>query len=149
MRNVLDKNFRENHCSHFVFNKVFPKIAPFIRSHKWCQNMTHMLWMLDKQIYRYACECTWRPISLAPTRTHVHARTHKQIYNTDCFPRKQWLCESSSVLSCTCSDHTSSPFQHAVDYLNEFCLSLSLLEPRTFWKSKFNCAVAYAWVAAQ
>ena len=31
MRNVLDTNCRENQNTDFMFSKVFPKIAPFMR----------------------------------------------------------------------------------------------------------------------
>jgi hypothetical protein len=31
MRNVSDKRFRENQITHFVSNKGFPKIVPFMR----------------------------------------------------------------------------------------------------------------------
>jgi len=31
MRNVSDKSCRENQNTHFVFNNIFPKIAPFMR----------------------------------------------------------------------------------------------------------------------
>ena len=31
MRSVLDKSRRENQNMHFMFNKFFPKIVPFMR----------------------------------------------------------------------------------------------------------------------
>jgi len=31
MRNVSDKSCRENQNTHFTFNKLFPKIVPFMR----------------------------------------------------------------------------------------------------------------------
>jgi hypothetical protein len=31
MRNVLGKRCRENQNKHFMFNKYFPKIVPFMR----------------------------------------------------------------------------------------------------------------------
>jgi hypothetical protein len=30
-KNVSDKNCRENQNTHFMFNKGFPKIVPFVR----------------------------------------------------------------------------------------------------------------------
>jgi hypothetical protein len=34
MRNVLDKNCRENEHTAFMFNNFFPKIAPFMTKSK-------------------------------------------------------------------------------------------------------------------
>jgi len=31
MRNVLDRSCRENHNTHFMFNSLLPKIAPFMK----------------------------------------------------------------------------------------------------------------------
>jgi len=31
MRNVLDKSFRGNKKSHFIFGNFYPKIMPFLR----------------------------------------------------------------------------------------------------------------------
>jgi hypothetical protein len=33
MRNISDKAGRENQSTHFLFNKLFPKIVPFMRKY--------------------------------------------------------------------------------------------------------------------
>jgi hypothetical protein len=94
MRNVLDKNCRENQNTHFMFNNFFPKIVPFMRcrkiwkrrGHKWRHNMAPTLCMLVRQGYMHACACT---------------HTHRPISNTYCFSTATMIREHASILRYT------------------------------------------------
>jgi hypothetical protein len=68
-----------------------------VRGHKWRHNIAHTRFTLDKQGYTQALK-RMHTLTLPGSRTHACARIHKQIRNTYCSPREQWLRQHDSML---------------------------------------------------
>jgi hypothetical protein len=104
MRNVSNKNYRENQNTHFMFSNFFFNI-------KSCR-----LWdnvekygatrgtIDDNRHMRFTCWVSKAKGAHTRLRTHPHARidadTHKYVIFTS-FPRQQWFLDSASLLRYT------------------------------------------------
>ena len=111
MRNVSAKACRENQNTHFIFNNVFPKVAPFMRQcrkvylrptgYKWLHNMAiRVAYWKSKATCTYAHAHVY--VSGYPhARIHARARTHRPICNTYWFSTGTMIRERASVLRCT------------------------------------------------
>jgi hypothetical protein len=89
IRNAANKSCRENQNTHFIFDNFSPencaiydnveKYSAANRSHKWRHNTVHSRFMLDKQGYTRANNCTrQRARARARAHTHTHACTHRR-----------------------------------------------------------------------
>jgi hypothetical protein len=115
VRNVSDKNFRENLNTHFVFNNFFPKIVSFMREcrklwysctgHRWRHNMAHAL-------------CTLR---ICNTRV--------------AFPPRQLIHESASMLRYTYIDCFVTGI-YGTEELYEWKSSFAERKHEAFYESK-------------
>ena len=108
MRNVSDKGRRENRNTHFMFNKLFPEIVPFMRScEKILQRRTSLIWQYGA--------CAFHAVYLRRlhTNTHTHTHTHTEYVTFIAFPLQKWLHERPSIFrytysACLCSKLRSS-----------------------------------------
>ena len=110
MRNVLDKNCRENQNTHFIFNNFFRK------SHRLWDNIEkysgdrgainditiwriRVAWWISKAISTYA-----HAHARVPTCTHARTRRHAdtdQYVIRIAFPQQQWFRKRTSLLRYT------------------------------------------------
>jgi hypothetical protein len=89
MRNISDKSFREIQNTHYIFNKFFSKILPFMnKAEKYCRvgqaihdNMAHTHCMLDTKGYKHTLRmcnnyCFSPPSMIARTLLDVMLYTY-------------------------------------------------------------------------
>jgi hypothetical protein len=98
MRNVADKNYRENQNSHILC----PIIFFFRKSCRLCNNMENIVEAGGPQmtIWRTRIEC-WITEVYTHTHTHTHTLTHLQYVILTAPALQQWLHERSSILCYT------------------------------------------------
>jgi hypothetical protein len=112
MENVLDKSYRENKNTHFMFNNIFPEnrtvceimsenVADTEGPQMTSQHGTYPLRAGLARLYA-------RKRLHTPTRsgTHMHARARKHAHTGQyviliTFPQQQWFRERASVLRYT------------------------------------------------
>jgi hypothetical protein len=109
MRKVLNKTYRDNQSTHFIFSTFFPKIVPFMWKCRniWCSRRgrtkncacaVHAGWVrINERQHKPA------PVySTPPPPKHTHTHTHTQTYVIlIVFPLQQWFRKRTSMLRYT------------------------------------------------
>jgi hypothetical protein len=146
MRNILDKRFRENENTRFMFSNFFPKNAQ--KGHKWRHNMAYARCMLDKQVYMHARAFT-RP------RARAHARTHSQLCNIYCISTGTMKREHASVLRHTYIVCLIGISNQQISFLCQNILQFFLIfvffnfHYYTYWMFLFTAGGSSRWVLSQ
>ena len=85
MRNVSGKSCRQNRKTHFMSNKVFPKIGPFMAT--WRNMVQPERPQMTILRMRFACRIT-----------KLRIQTHTKYLSLTASSQQQWLSERASML---------------------------------------------------